>query len=32
MLETVDRIIEAEVKRGGLIITKAVYGRLLSEG
>lgn len=32
MLETVDRIIEAEEKRNGLIITKAVYGRLLSEG
>lgn len=32
MMGTVERIIETEESKSGLIITKAVYGRLLSEG
>ena len=32
MIGTAERIIEQEKSKLGLIITKAVYGRLLSEG
>ena len=32
MKETVERSVEAEERKGGLVIRKALYGKLLNEG